>query len=116
MKVTNTLTASGPVPVPDEPHARVLEALYDVIDPELGINIVDLGLVYALRVDDGVAEVEMTMTTPACPLSSYFDAEIARAVREAVPEVHAVEVMLTFQPPWDPEMMSGVAKHALGWD
>jgi metal-sulfur cluster biosynthetic enzyme len=115
MKVSNSLVVDGPLQVPDEEHARVLEALYEVIDPELGINIVDLGLVYAVQVDDGVAEIEMTMTTPACPLSSYFDAEVARAVREAVPAVHAVEVNLTFQPPWDPEMMSGVAKHALGW-
>jgi metal-sulfur cluster biosynthetic enzyme len=115
MKVTNALTVDGPLQVPDDAHARVLEALYEVIDPELGLNIVDLGLVYAVQVDDGVAEIEMTMTTPACPLSSYFDAEVARAVQDAVPEVHAVEVNLTFQPPWDPAMMSGVAKHALGW-
>ena len=115
MKVSNALTVDGLLQVPDEPHARVLEALYAVIDPELGINIVDLGLVYAVQVDDGVAAIEMTMTTPACPLSAYFDAEVARAVRTAVPEVHAVEVKLTFQPPWAPEMLSGVAKHALGW-
>ena len=116
MKVTNTLTTDDLLQVPDEPHARVLDALYGVIDPELGINIVDLGLVYAVQVGSGVAEVEMTMTTPACPLSAYFDAEVARAVRAAVPELHTVAVNLTFQPPWDPALMSGAAKHALGWN
>ncbi len=116
MKVTNTLTVDGLLQMPDESHARVLEALYDVIDPELGINIVDLGLVYAVQVDADGAAIEMTMTTPACPLSAYFDTEIARAVRDAVPELPAVEVTLTFQPPWDPAMMSGAAKHALGWN
>jgi metal-sulfur cluster biosynthetic enzyme len=115
MKVSNSLAVDGPLQVPDAPHAQVLAALYEVIDPELGLNIVDLGLVYAVQVEAGMAAIEMTMTTPACPLSAYFDAEVARAVREAVPELNRVAVNLTFEPPWDPAMMSGVAKHALGW-
>lgn len=115
MKVTNSLLEGGITEVPDEQHARALEALYEVIDPEVGVNIVDLGLVYSLQVDGANARVEMTMTTPACPLSSYFDTEVERAVLGALPEVRSVAVYLTFSPPWDPAMMSGAAKHALGW-
>lgn len=115
MKVSNSLLDGSLAQVPDEQHARVLEALYEVIDPEVGINIVDLGLVYALYVEGARARIEMTMTTPACPLSSYFDSEVERAVLQAAPEMGTVEIDLTFNPPWDPAMMSSAAKHSLGW-
>src|SRR5579864_8957437 len=88
----------------------VREALREnVIDPEIGINIVDLGLVYDLDVKDGVAEVTMTLTTPACPLGPYIDSEVRSALQD-VPGVTDAKVNLVWTPPWDPSNMSEDAK------
>ena len=94
---------------------RIWTALKSVLDPELGVNIVDLGLVYDVKIDHGHVDVRMTMTTPACPLSSYFQHVIPRVVSEQVEEVGSVSVRLVWDPPWRPEMMSDEAKKALGW-
>lgn len=92
------------------------EMLRDVIDPEVGINIVDLGLVYNVRLaDDGVAAVRMTMTTPGCPLSGYFEGEVHNCLWGA-PGVDEVDLQIVWEPPWDPDgMMSDWAKEQLGW-
>lgn len=91
-------------------------ALKEVIDPELGVNIVDLGLVYEVNVhDNGFVEVEMTLTTPACPLSSYFERVIPITVSNKVNEVGSVLVTITWNPPWQPQMMSDEAKRQMGW-
>jgi metal-sulfur cluster biosynthetic enzyme len=93
----------------------VREALREnVIDPEIGINIVDLGLVYDLDVKDGVAEVTMTLTTPACPLGPYIDTEVQTALRD-VPGIEDARVNLVWTPPWDPSKMSEEAKLELGF-
>lgn len=93
----------------------VREALREnVIDPEIGVNIVDLGLVYGIEVQDGVAEVTMTLTTPMCPLGPYIDQEVRTAV-DAVPGVTGAKVNLVWQPPWDPSKMSEEAKLELGF-
>ncbi len=115
MKITNTLPGSSLTQLPDERYARVLEALYEVIDPEIGVNIIDLGLVYSLDIEGTKASIEMTMTTPACPLSAYLKTEVEQAVLRAVPELSSVGINLTFDPPWNPNMMSNAAKHELGW-
>jgi len=85
----------------------VREALREnVIDPEIGVNIVDLGLVYEIEMlDGGVAEVTMTLTTPACPLGPYIDQEVRTAV-DGVPGVSGAKVNLVWQPPWDPRTMA----------
>jgi metal-sulfur cluster biosynthetic enzyme len=92
------------------------EMLRDVIDPEVGINIVDLGLVYDVRLaSDGVAAVRMTMTTPGCPLGGYFEDEVHNCLWGA-PGVDQVDLQIVWEPPWDPdEMMSDWAKEQLGW-
>jgi metal-sulfur cluster biosynthetic enzyme len=90
------------------------DLLCQVIDPELGVNIIDLGLVYDLRVADGVAQVRMTMTTPGCPLGAYFDDAIGRCLAGA-PGVEGVDLEIVWDPPWRPEMMSDTAKEQLGW-
>ena len=92
------------------------ELLREVIDPEIGINIVDLGLVYDVRLSgDGVAMVRMTLTTPGCPLGGYIDDEIRNTLWDT-PGVADVEVRIVWDPPWDPdEMMSDWAKEQLGW-
>lgn len=93
----------------------IWDALKMVNDPELGVNIVDLGLVYDVKVENGGVEVVMTMTTPACPLSSYFERAVPLAVTSRVKEVGWVSVRLVWEPRWHPGMMSEAAKRALGW-
>ncbi len=93
----------------------VTEALREnVIDPEIGINVVDLGLVYGVEVAEGVAEVTMTLTTPACPLGPYIESEVQSAVGD-VPGVSGSKVNLVWTPPWDPSKMSEDAKLELGF-
>lgn len=93
----------------------VLAALREVIDPELGINIVDLGLVYGAQISDGGVSIKMTMTTPACPLHSYVERSVQEVMRMRLPELKSVTVDLVWEPPWNPTMMSTEAKHQLGW-
>lgn len=93
---------------------RIKDALRLVIDPELGYNIVDLGLVYDVAVEDGgAARITMTTTTRGCPATSYLK-NGAREATCAVPAVESVEVELTYEPPWTPEMMSPDAREYLG--
>lgn len=95
--------------------ARVRDALREVIDPELGINVVDLGLVYRVEAEEGRLLVAMTMTTPACPLGEHLSAQAEVAVRRAAPDVPEVRVQLVWDPPWTPDLMSAEAKRRLGW-
>jgi metal-sulfur cluster biosynthetic enzyme len=94
----------------------IRELLREVIDPEIGINIVDLGLVYDVGLSsDGVASIRMTLTTPGCPLGGYIDDEI-RNVLWGAPGVDDIDMRIVWDPPWDPdEMMSDRAKDQLGW-
>lgn len=96
--------------------ALVGDRLRHVIDPELGVNIVDLGLVYAVAVDEpaGGVAIELTLTTPGCPLSGFMDDSI-RGQLAQLPQVREVAVELVWEPPWSPEMMSSRARQALGW-
>ena len=94
---------------------EILEALRHVVDPEVGINVVDLGLVYEARLQDGHARVVMTMTTAACPLGESIADEARAAIRRNVPGVTAVSVDLVWEPPWQPSMMSAAARERLGW-
>ena len=89
--------------------------LSTVIDPELGVNIVDLGLVYEIAVDvAGTVVIEMTLTTPGCPLGGFLDDQI-RACLMQLPQVRDVRVELVWDPPWEPTAMSDTAKAQLGW-
>lgn len=93
----------------------VTEALKEVYDPELHYNIVDLGLVYEVDIKDGDVHVLMTLTTPACPVGPM----IMEQVREMVgimPGVKDVDVEITFDPMWSPDLMSDEAKAGLGLD
>jgi metal-sulfur cluster biosynthetic enzyme len=92
----------------------LLDRLHAVIDPELGVNIVDLGLVYGAEVIDGVARVRVTTTTPACPLGSYMTGEIRRALFD-VDTVLDVQVEVTYEPRWSVNRMTDTAKAQLGW-
>lgn len=102
-----------PSAVPDEPLIRA--ALRQVIDPEAGINIVDLGLVYRIEVAAEVVAVEMTMTSPACPLGDMIIDDVKSALRNAIPSNWRIDARLVWSPPWEPAMMSDTArKHFAG--
>ena len=92
----------------------VLAALKTVIDPELGINIVDLGLVYhAERHANGI-DIALTMTTPACPLGEMMSEEIRLVLRDRFPDLADVRVEIVWDPPWSPELMSEESHRQLG--
>ncbi|MDE2006736.1 MAG: metal-sulfur cluster assembly factor [Rhodospirillales bacterium] len=95
------------VPALDESVLR--DALRDVIDPELGYNIVDLGLVYGVATEGGIVDVTMTMTTPGCPAQDYIVSGVERRLAE-VPGVTGVYVDLVWSPAWSPRRMSPEAK------
>ena len=92
---------------------EVLEALKSVYDPELGINIVDLGLVYEVTVEDGKVHIEYTLTTMGCPIGPLIEQQMNQFVA-AVPGVEEFSAEMVLRPPWSPEMMSDEAKAALG--
>lgn len=94
--------------------AQVLEALGDVYDPEIGLDIVSLGLVYDVRVDGTGIDVDMTLTTVGCPVSESLPSEADSAIRLALPG-HDVRVHVVWDPPWTPERMSDAALDALGY-
>jgi len=99
--------------MPDDDAVR--EALRQVDDPEAGMNIVDLGLVYGVDVSADAVRVEMTMTTAACPMTDMI-VELAReAVAAIVPAGTSVDVQLVWDPPWTPDKMSGIAREHFGW-
>jgi metal-sulfur cluster biosynthetic enzyme len=94
---------------------EVREALKVVNDPEIGINIVDLGLVYDVAVtEEGEAAVTYTLTSMGCPVGPLFQKEITEAVA-SIPGITAVDARMVLQPPWGPERMSEFAKSALGF-
>ena len=95
---------------------QVLEKLKLVLDPELGVSIVDLGLIYEVTVSkEGICKIQMTLTTIGCPLFGQIQKEIEDRVME-IEEIEDVEVNLTFDPPWDTSKMSEEAKIQLGLD
>jgi FeS assembly SUF system protein len=95
---------------------NIAAALRGVYDPEMPVNIYELGLIYGVEVDEqGNARVRMTLTAPNCPVAGTLPAEVERAVR-AVAGVSDVKIELTFDPPWSKDRMSEAAKLALGID
>lgn len=99
----------------DQLRDAALTELRGVIDPEVGINVVDLGLVYGVDVEGGKVRVRMTMTSPTCPLGEQIATD-ARARVLALPGVAEVEVELVWDPPWSPERLAPPARQALGWN
>ncbi|OGA01815.1 MAG: hydroxylase [Betaproteobacteria bacterium RIFCSPLOWO2_02_67_12] len=98
---------------PDE--SAVWDALRTVIDPEVGENLADLGLVYRVACAPGRVEIDLTMTSPACPMAGSIAGEAEQAVRDACPEAREVRVAVVFEPPWTPEHMSEAARKRFGW-
>ena len=108
--------AQGSVQVNGEglTEERVRDALRNVFDPELGVNIVDLGLVYSVKVEEGVVHIEYTLTTMGCPIGPLIEQQMAQLLA-TVPGVETVDAEMVLRPPWSPEMMSEEAKAALGF-
>jgi metal-sulfur cluster biosynthetic enzyme len=95
--------------------AKVLDALREVLDPELGVSIVDIGLVYRAEQEGGAVWVELTMTSAACPLGDLMVRHAEAALRKRFPEAKDVRVELVSQPPWTADRMTSELRHKLGW-
>ena len=93
----------------------VIEALKDVYDPEIPVNIVDLGLVYTVEIADGDVHVEMTLTAPGCGMGDYIAQQAEWRIAE-IDDVEDVQVDMVFDPPWPPDMIPEDGKRLLGLD
>ncbi len=98
---------------PDDEAVR--EALRQVDDPEAGMNIVELGLVYGIEVGADAVLIDLTMTTAACPMADMIVEQARDAVTAIMPPGTRVEVRLVWDPPWTPDRMSGIAREHFGW-
>ncbi len=119
MEELQELCARRGEPLPEgQPVAsgeEAIEALRTVYDPEIPVNIFDLGLIYELDIHkDGSAKVVMTLTAPGCPVAGEMPGMVADAL-DQLPGIGEIEVTLTFDPPWTPDMMSEDARLALGF-
>lgn len=116
--------ASAAAPSPPAPSERaspnsvddaaIIEALRQVVDPELFVNIIDLGLVYSIQHDAGKVQVEMTLTSPACPAGPQIIQQ-SKAVLERLPGVSEAQIKLVMSPPWTPDRMTDEARDQLGF-
>ena len=95
--------------------SAVYDALREVDDPEAGMNIVELGLVYRVEPIDARIEIDMTMTTAACPVADLLVEQATQAVQRICPPGTEVRVQLVWEPIWNPSMMSGTAREFFGW-
>jgi len=93
----------------------IWEALQNVLDPEIGLSVVDMGLIYEVKVkDEGKVNVKMTLTVPGCPMHALIAQNVKNEV-ERLNEVNEAEVEVTFDPPWTPERMSQALKKRFGY-
>lgn len=107
----NLLPEIGTLPTP----AQIRNALRAVVDPEVGLNIVELGLVYEVEVTPDTVKVQLTMTSPACPLSDLVIADAENALLDVLDPAIQVTIELVWSPPWEPSMMTDKARESLGW-
>lgn len=101
---------------PAELREPIDRSLRNVIDPEMAVGIVDLGLLHVVDVASTPAAVRMTMTSAACPVAQMIMADVEVALREVLGEAAGIHIELAWEPPWDASHMSEAARHALGWD
>ena len=106
--------AAKPTAQPASLEEQVIEAMRQVYDPEIPVNVYDLGLVYKLSIDaEGVASVDMTLTAPGCPVADSLPKQLAEAI-QSVEGISTAHVELVWEPPWDQDRMSDEAKFELG--
>lgn len=94
---------------------EVRTVLRGVIDPEIGMNIVDLGLVYGVEISDNRLHIDLTMTTPACPMGEMILDDVHEALAALAPTGVEIDIELVWDPPWSPDKMSEHARKHLGW-
>ena len=99
--------------MPTEEEVRT--ALRSVIDPEVGLNIVDLGLIYGVIISDNKLHIDLTMTTPACPMGGMILDNARQALASLMPAGADIELNLGWDPPWAPDRMSEHAREFFGW-
>lgn len=100
---------------PQDLLPTIVQALEQVVDPEVALNIVDVGLVYGVTVADGRMDVRMTMTSAACPVTDVIVDDVENALDDAMPPDLKIHVEVVWEPPWTPERMSGRARAFMGW-
>jgi len=93
--------------------ANVIEALRDIYDPEIPVNIYDMGLIYKVQIEAGKAEIDMTLTTPGCPVAQSFPGMVESTIRK-VPGIKDAKVLLVWDPPWTQDNLSEEARLQLG--
>ena len=100
----------------DNDHLRTIRSrLRRVVDPEVGVNIIDLGLVYRIELSPGQLLIEMTMTSPACPMGDMIIDDAYAELEGYLPEGCEPKIVLVWNPPWDPSMMSPKSRENMGW-
>ena len=112
----SAITASAPPPFLEKTllRGKVIEALQEIYDPEIPVNIFELGLIYDIKIDDdNTVHLKMTLTAPACPVAGSLPGEVEKKV-EAIPEVKSADVELVWEPPWTRDLMSEAALLTLG--
>lgn len=95
---------------------QIRNALRRVADPEVGANIVDLGLVYRIEFTGSDLLIEMTMTSPACPMGDMIVGDVHAALAKALPATMVPDIRLVWEPPWNPAMMDEATKQHFGWE
>ena len=100
---------------PQELLPTIVQALEAVVDPEVAMNIVDVGLVYDVIVADGRIDVNMTMTSAACPVADIIIDDVENALDDTMPPELKIHVELVWEPPWTPQRMSPRARAFMGW-
>lgn len=97
-------------------ETRVRDALRKVIDPEAGIDVVELGLVYRIEARSDAVEIDLTMTSPTCPMGEMIEEEARQAVAGVLPAGVSADLRIVWEPPWSPERMTERARRHFGWD
>lgn len=111
----DTVAPPYPYAGPDELREPILAALHRVVDPEVAMTIVDVGLVYGVSITPGRAHVLLTMTSAACPVADVIIEDVGAELDKALPADLAVDVELVWEPPWTTDRMSPRAKAFMGW-
>jgi metal-sulfur cluster biosynthetic enzyme len=111
------MQASPPFPYtgPETLRQPIVDALHRVVDPEVAMCIVDVGLVYGVNVSDDKVQVLLTMTSAACPVADLIVEEVETELDHALPPGMLIQVELVWQPPWSPDRMSERSRRFMGW-
>jgi FeS assembly SUF system protein len=109
-----TMTEPNPIPEVKSLRDRIIDVLKSCYDPEIPVDIWELGLIYEININEGNdVHIMMTLTSPACPVAETLPPDVEQKVRD-IPDVNSAKVEITFNPPWEKEMMSEEARLELG--